>query len=182
MPLDLRTGFDARARAEIMKVLPSGDATARTAAFKAIEWAALFYCSPSRARTEYKRREKLLDDLDQLARDLNAERRSVLYGDDGAAARRACAALYAVREQVARRLDLYTLVRRHGHDLRRDILYGELLRIWSEVVGGKRPPTSRAGPCARYLITTVYEITGRLLTPDAVVTIVRKWYAPKSSR
>jgi hypothetical protein len=178
--------FDACSYAEIMKVLPrKSSEAAREASYMAIEWAALFYHSPDRPKQEYKRRLRLLDKVDQLARDLNVERRSLHHGVE-AVFRDACASLWKARERVGKRADSYRATRVRGHNVREEILYGELLRIWDEVLGAGQPPISRTGPCANYMTTVVYEITGKLLMPDTLVKIIerfrRKYPRLKSKR
>jgi hypothetical protein len=173
--VDLRTSFDAHSYAEIQKVLPrESSEAAREAAYLAIEWAAVFYHTPKLAKQKYKRRLRLLKNLDQLARDLNVERQSVIGGE--AVFRAACTSLWKARERVEKRADEYTATRHRGHNMREEILYGELLRIWDEVLGAGRPPISRTGPYANYMITVVYEITGKLLEADTLVKITERWY------
>jgi hypothetical protein len=88
-------------------------------------------------------------------------------------------ALSRLRERIERRLTLYDAVAAHwrGHGLRRELLYGELLRIWVEHGGspGVSHYMETGGRCARFMITAVHAITDTTLGIRGVEAIVRRW-------
>jgi hypothetical protein len=154
----------------IKSVLPSGaDVEAMFAEIERV--AAWFHQQETlggwkQQRAQLQRRIKKIDDL---VADLDDEP----Y---------VAAVLMRLRERTEKPLSLYPEIARfHSRrDARFKFLYWELLRIW--VAHGGSLSISRftgtGGPCARYLIVTVREITGKTLEISAVQEIVKDRYYP----
>ena len=166
---DPRTGFDPEACATIeavLAVLPGTDAD-REAAFVGVQWAALYYHQPGQPRRRLKHLRTLIDKLTAELRHLRHH--PSLAGD---ASRRALGALGVLDAEVE------TILQARPALTRREMLYGELLRIWRDAGGslGVSRYTETGGPCASYMITTVHAITGKLLAPVAVDRVISRWY------
>jgi hypothetical protein len=155
----------------IKSVLPPGADV--EAMFREIEDAAAWFDQPVRGGIVRQR--------DWLQRRIDLTKYLIaMLGDEP----RTAAILSSQRERDERRLALYAGIAQwqSRHPVRRELLYGELLRIWVEHSGtlGVSGETETGGPCARYLIKAVQEIAGKTLKPAGVREIINRWSSPAS--
>lgn len=189
MPFDPYSGvFDRKALVRMAQTLPRGADAAAPWLAQLTEAARNYHRWPVRdpkeAEEHKKQRKRLQGELrlfDKTMAILDNYRRNPRLTYDRGAPRTALEALGEVRAQTKSVLNDYDRrIRAHSRTAnpRLDLLYGEILRAWTDA-GGRRPGVSlntrTHGPFFTYFTIVNREITSKAPKLGGVRTILRRW-------